>query len=96
MPPRTPHRVGDRVDSAAEPTHAEVAGLAAAPEVQSALDHFYTHRHLWGHMRQKAGWMRKVWQHEHENPPAVDFRTGARSKTAVALPAGAMPAHLAA
>ena len=92
----TPHRVGDRVDSASEPTHAEVAGVAAAPGVQSALRRFYTHRNLWGHMRQKARWMRAIWQHEHENPPAVDFRTGRRSKTAVALPPGVMPAHLAA
>ena len=92
----TPHRVGDRVDSAAEPTHAKVAGLTEAAEVQTALRRFYTHRHLWGHMTQKAGWMRKIWRHEHENPPAVDFRTGRRSKTVVALPSGVMPAHLAA
>lgn len=92
----TPHRVGDRVDNAAEPTHAEVAGLPAAPQVQSVLRRFYTHRHLWGHTRAKAGWMRKIWKHEHENPPAVDYRSGRRSKTVVALPAGVMPAHLAA
>ena len=92
----TPHRVGDRVDSAAEPTHAKVAGLTEAAEVQTALRRFYTHRHLWGHTRARAGWMRKIWQHEHENPPAVDFRTGRRSKTVVALPPRMMPAHLAA
>ena len=92
----TPHRIVDRVDIAAEPTHADVARLAGRPAVQSVLKRFYTHRHLWGHMGQRAGWMRKIWQHEHENPPAVDFRTGKPSKTVVALAAGVMPAHLAA
>ena len=92
----TPHRVADRVDSEAEPTHAEIAGVAGNPEVQLALRGFYTHRHLWGHMRQKAEWMQKIWKHEHKNPPAVDFRTGLLSKTVVALKPGVMAAHLAA
>jgi hypothetical protein len=88
----TPHRIGDGVRLFSRPTHADRAGIRPT-DPKRCLTRLFTHRHIWGHSTNRYSWQRKVWQHEYENPPAVDFATGAESSTPVALPPRGLCAH---
>jgi hypothetical protein len=88
----TPHRVRDGTTLFADPTHAAMAGVGLT-DPDRCLTRLYTHRHIWGHSRNRAGWQGKVWQHAYENPPAIDFRTGTVSPTCVALAPGKLYRH---
>jgi transposase-like protein len=92
----TPHRVSDHADCSADRTHATVAGLEANRQVQRILSRFYTHRHLWAHLSQKPQWIKPIWHHTHDNPPAVDFTTGRLTAKPAACPLGPIAAHLVA
>ena len=92
----TPHRVADHADWRADDTHATIACLDQQPELKRILSRFYTHRHLWAHLSQKPQWIKRIWHHTHDNPPAIDFATAELSAKPVALPPGRIPAHMAA
>jgi len=92
----TPHRVSDAADTRSEPTHADVAGISAQPQLAWLRARLFTHRHLFAHLQSPGSWARAIWHHEYENPPAVNFDTGDLSATRVALAPRALPAHLAA
>ena len=89
----TPHRIGDRADAGASERHASVAQVA----VETArwhLERMTTHRHVWSHARTRHEWIRRIWQHDYENPPVIRLRKGRLTEHTVALPPGALPAHL--
>ena len=89
----TPHRIRDGTKLYSHPTHAAMAGVAPT-DPNRCLTRLYTHRHIWGHSRNRSGWQAGVWQHAYRNPPAIDFRHGTVSPTCVALPPGALCRHL--
>lgn len=88
----TPHRIRDGVILYRHPTHAQHAGIQPT-EAKHCLTRLYTHRHIWGHSRNRHAWQRRIWQHEYENPPAVNFNTGNLSATRVALPPHSLCRH---
>ncbi len=60
------------------------------------LERMVTHRHVWSHSRGGAEWIRRIWQHDYENPPAVRLRRGEVTQRTVALGRGELPQHLVA
>ena len=88
----SPHRITDGVGRYLGPKHADEAGIDTSSQ-KLHLARLYTHRHLWGHIRDKTQWQKRVWLHEYENPPAVDYRSGEVSETCVALPPGRLYRH---
>jgi len=89
----TPHRIGDRADAGAGVRHASIAQVAV-DTVRWHLERFVTHRHVWSHARTGHEWIRRIWQHAYENPPVIRLKNGSLSEHTVALPPGAVPAHL--
>jgi hypothetical protein len=74
---RKPYRIiGDKPRADAK-THAEKAGLIHLSDRRKQLDKLYSDRPLWSHQTMKAAWCRRVWQMREENPPIVDFTSGA-------------------
>jgi transposase-like protein len=88
----TPHRIEDRLALCRFPTHADVAGVDDARQ-RLCLKRLFTHRHIWGHAKTADQWRKRVWLHEYENPPAVDFTTGKVSAARVALPPRGLYRH---
>lgn len=88
----SPHRMRDGVGIANDLTHADVAGIPKDTYAK-ILSRLYTHRHLWDQSGHRLAWQKRVWQHLHENPPAVDFKTGKLSKVRVAMPRSAFSRH---
>ena len=88
----TPHRVSDHAISDSEPTHAQVAGHTSR-RVMRLLREMTTRRHVFTHLRGEQEWIRRIWQHEYTNPPAVNFKTGVESKCVIALQSDQMPEH---
>jgi len=76
----TAHRAVDRNDQSAEPTHGEIAGFEASPEVCTALEELYTVRHVASHYPEAPEWAQEVWQRRYENPPVVDPETGEKDE----------------
>ena len=68
-----PHRIGDKINQAKEPTHGDMALIGRKKLVKIAKRRLYTHRHLWSHQRGKFQWMRQVWHREYVNPPQVNL-----------------------
>ena len=88
----TPHRIGSEADVDDSPTHAEIA-LNDSPEIKNRLARMLTHRHIWGHCRAQHEWMRKIWHHQYENPPAVRRRKEGFVVKQVALAPGKLARH---
>ncbi|TVQ40427.1 MAG: hypothetical protein EA384_03340 [Spirochaetaceae bacterium] len=91
----TPHRISNRADTTAEPTHADAASIANAAQVTWLRSRLFTHRHLHAHLRSPGRWISCIWRHLHENPSAVDFTTAKRSPQVMGLAPSAIAAHLA-
>jgi hypothetical protein len=66
----------------------------AVETVRRHLERLTTHRHVWSHTRTGHEWIRRIWQHDYENPPAIRLRNGRLTVHRVALPPRALPAHL--
>ena len=88
----TPHRIDDCADVRDSYRHAHYAGVSS-DEVVKRIERFLTHRHIWGHRRVNHQWIRRIWQHEYENPPAVRKKRGRIQLRRVALPPRGLPAH---
>jgi hypothetical protein len=88
----TPHRIHDRVAMDFGYTHAAFAAIRD-PEVVRMMERMPTHRHIWGHSKTKQEWIRRIWQHDYRNPPAVQVRDETLSIHSVALPPQGLPAH---
>ena len=89
----TPHRIDDRARAGQCATHAEQVGIAGE-RVQWLLHRMTTHRHVYSHTRGVQWWIRRIWLHLHENPPAVSIRKGVVHQRTVALAPGALPEYL--
>jgi hypothetical protein len=89
----TPHRITDRAYVGDGPRHASKAGVRTKAVVWH-LRRFVTHRHVWSHCRSKAEWMRRIWKHAYENPPAVRAEGETLFVREVALGPGRLPRHL--
>jgi hypothetical protein len=89
----TPHRIGDEARVDRSPRHAEQAGITD-PRLKRMIERFLSHRHIWGHAKRKHEWMRRIWQHAYENPPAVRMKRGMVVAKRVALAPGELPQHL--
>ena len=87
-----PHRVHDKANPWQGPRHADVAGVEDS-EILGLLRRLTTHRHLYGHLRAKPEWIRRIWQHDYENPPAVKLKKKRLVVRRVALEQGKLPAH---
>jgi hypothetical protein len=89
----TPHRIDGRARAIPTATHADVAGVAGEP-VEWLLERMLTHRHLYSHTTGRHAWIRRIWLHEYENPPAVRLKRGVVSERSVALRSSEMPKYL--
>ena len=89
----TPHRIDGRARVSDAVTHAAVAGVAG-PSLDWALSRMLTHRHLYTHTTTGHGWIRRIWLHQYDNPPAVRLKAGELIARSVALPASRMPRYL--
>ena len=88
----TPHRIHHVAEPENEPTHREEGG------VFSSMFHWYfgrlfTHRHIFGHLRKPAEWIRRVWRFQYENPPGFNFAKMKLSDKVMALPPGHLARH---
>lgn len=66
----TPHRVRHVADFAAEPTHADVAGIDRRIYWKEK-EELFTRRFLRSHLQQRDIWVERTWKHEHVTPPSV-------------------------
>ncbi len=89
----TPHRVADTVDVGSCTTHAAMAAIDGQA-VRDRLSRLFTHRHVWSHSTSGHEWIRRIWQHEYTNPPAIRVKQGKVVVRTVALPPRMLPAHL--
>jgi hypothetical protein len=88
----TPHRVSHLADQSGEPTHADKAGIPRTLYSEQ-LSRLFTHRFVRSHLKTGDKWIEKIWLHGYENPPAVDFETGERSKKCMGISSKQMSAH---
>lgn len=89
----TPHRVDGRARAASWQTHADVAGVHQ-DRLEWLLARTVTHRHPYSHTTGAHAWIRRIWQHEYENPPAVRLKKGVITVRQVAMTAAQMPQYL--
>jgi len=89
----TPHRITDHARPADYLTHAKVAGLTGS-DLDSLLSRMSTHRHVYTHLGSAQWWIRRIWLHLHENPPAVKVRRGCVRQRVVSLAPAALPRYL--
>jgi hypothetical protein len=89
----TPHRISGRARVTDERTHAEEAGVAG-PAVRYLLTRLTTHRHVYTHLHGVEWWIRRIWLHLHENPPAVRLKRGKTLIHQVCRGPGAVPRYL--
>jgi hypothetical protein len=89
----TPHRITDQARVDRSLRHAEHAGITDVG-LKRMIQRFLSHRHIWGHAKCKHEWMRRIWQHAYENPPAVKCKGSLVMAKSVALAPGALPQHL--
>ncbi len=89
----TPRRITDHARTGNQPTHAMAAGISSEA-LRQQVHRLLTHRHVWSHLRSGQGWITSIWQHLHENPPAVRLKKGRLEVRSVALAPRALPAHL--
>lgn len=88
-----PHRVADTADPWAGPRHASLLEITDA-EVLRLLRRLPTRRHIFGHTRSGHEWIKRIWKHEYENPPAVHLtEEGKVAVTSVALAPGQLAGH---
>jgi hypothetical protein len=80
----TPHRVSHRADQSGTVTHADKAGIPRKL-YGDQLSRLFTHRFVRSHLKTGQQWIEKIWLHGYENPPAVDFETGERSKKCMGI-----------
>jgi transposase-like protein len=89
----TPHRIGDEADCGQSPTHFQIINHRSK-KLHKRLKRFLTHRHLWGHCELEQEWMKRIWHHRYENPPALRVsKEGKVLVRTVALGPRQLPMH---
>ncbi len=71
---KKPYRIGNKVDTSAEPTHADVAGVMKSVKQGNCFKTLYSGRHVKSHLKGTMEWIGRIWGREYENPPIVDFK----------------------
>ena len=89
----TPHRIDDRARPFPSDTHASIAAIAG-DSLDWHLGRMLTHRHVYSHTTRRFVWIRRIWLHEYDNPPAVRLKKGVVVERRVALTADEIPRYL--
>jgi len=89
----TPHRIDDRARPFPSDTHASVAGIGGEP-IDWHLGRMLTHRHVYSHSTRRFSWIRRIWLHQYDNPPAVSLSKDGVRVRRVALSAAEIPEYL--